>query len=203
MQAAGKVPISLCDAGVQFASLSAHKLHGPKGVGALYVNRRSAFRPLLLGGGQENGRRSGTENVAGIVGFGKAAELAANALPDVESRVRSMRDRLESGLLRDVPGTAINGDRTARVPNTSSVSFGGIEAQGAQLLLDQNGICCSAGSACHTGSLEPSHVLAAMKVSEERMRGSLRFSFSRLNTDAETDRAIEIIPRVVAKLRSL
>ena len=203
VQAAGKIPIRLAEAGVQFASFSAHKLHGPKGVGALYINRRSAFRPLLVGGGQENGRRSGTENVAGIVGFGKAAELAVEALRDQQTRIRAMRDRFESTLLRELPGTAVNGNREARVPNTSSLSFAGIEADAALMLLDQNGICCSAGSACHTGSLQASHVLRAMTLSEARMRGSLRFSFSRFNTEAEVDRAIEVVSRVVAKLRAM
>jgi cysteine desulfurase len=204
VQAAGKVPIALGDDGaVQLASLSAHKLHGPKGVGALYVNRRSAFRPMLIGGGQESGRRSGTENVAGIVGFGKAAALATAALNDVQTRVRAMRDRFETTLLREVPDSAVNGDREARLPNTSSMSFGGIESEAALVLLDQQGICCSAGSACHTGSLQPSHVLRAMKLSDERIRGSVRFSFGRFNTDAEVDRALEIIPRVMAKLRAL
>ena len=203
VQAAGKVPIRLADAGVQLASVSAHKLHGPKGVGALYINRRSAFRPMLLGGGQEEGRRSGTENVAGIIGFGKAAELAAESLDHVQTRVRAMRDRFESTLIAQVPDTFINGNRAARLPNTSSLSFAGIESEAALMLFDQHGLCCSAGSACHTGSLQPSRVLSAMKLSDERIRGSIRFSFSRFNTDAEVDRALEIVPRVIGKVRSL
>ncbi|HSH39654.1 MAG TPA: aminotransferase class V-fold PLP-dependent enzyme, partial [Chthoniobacterales bacterium] len=182
VQAAGKVPMRLADSGVQFASFSAHKLHGPKGVGALYISRRSAFRPMLVGGGQENGRRSGTENVAGIVGFGKAAELAAHAVGDVQTRVGAMRRRFETTLLREVADVCINGNREARIPNTASLSFAGIESEAALILLDQHGICCSAGSACHTGSLRPSHVLSAMRLSGERIRGSIRFSFSRLNT---------------------
>lgn len=203
VQAAGKVPMRLRDMGVQYASFSAHKLHGSKGVGALYVSRRSAFRPMLIGGGQEDGRRSGTENVAAMVGFGKAAELAAQALGEMQTRVRSMRDRFEDALLRDVPGMTINGNRAERVPNTASVSFAGIEAQAALMLLDQQGICCSAGSACHTASLQPSRVLTAMKLTDEQIGGSIRFSFSRFNTDADVDRALEIIPRAIAKLRTL
>ena len=203
VQAAGKIPIHLADASINFCSISAHKLHGAKGVGALYVNRRSAFSPTLFGGNQEGGRRSGTENVASIVGFGKAAELAAQRLQRDETRVRAMRDRFESTLLAAVAGAQVNGDREARLPNTSSLSFTGIEAEAALILLAQHGVCCSAGSACHAGSLEPSHVLRAMALSEERIRGSLRFSFSRFNTDAEVDRALEIIPRVISKLRGL
>ena len=203
VQAAGKVPMHLAETGVQLASFSAHKLHGPKGVGALYVNRRSAFRPMLIGGGQENGRRSGTENVAGIVGFGKAAELAASSLGGMQTRVRAMRDRFEATLSRGVPDCATNGRREARLPNTSSLSFAGIESDAALLLLDQQGICCSAGSACHTGSLQASHVLSAMKLSDERIRGSLRFSFSRLSTAEEVDLALAAIPRAIARLRAM
>lgn len=203
VQAAGKTSIRFADAGLQLASLSAHKLHGPKGVGALYIDRRSAFRPMLIGGGQENGRRSGTENVAGIVGFGKAAEIAAAAVADVQARVRAMRDRFETTLLREVPDCAVNGNREARLPNTSSLSFAGIQSEAALVLLDQQGICCSAGSACHTGSLEASHVLSAMKLRDEQIRGSLRFSFSRLNTDADVDLALAAIPRAIMKLRAM
>ena len=203
VQAAAKIPLRLSDSPINFCSLSAHKLHGPKGVGALYINRRSTFAPTLIGGGQENGRRAGTENVVSIVGFGKAAELAGQLIQEQETRVRTMRDRFESTLLANVPDTQVNGDRAARLPNTSSLSFTRIAADAALLLLDQHGVCCSAGSACHAGSLEPSHVLRAMKLSDERVRGSIRFSFSRFNTDAEVDRALEIIPRVIAKLRGL
>ena len=203
VQAAAKLPIRLADLPIHFCSLSAHKLHGPKGVGALYVNRRSAFAPTLVGGNQEEGRRSGTENVASIVGFGKAAELAAQLMESEQARVRALRDRFESALLAAVPETQVNGDREIRLPNTSSLSFTGIEAEAALILLDQAGVCCSAGSACHTGSLEASHVLRAMHFSDERIRGSIRFSFSRFNTDADVDRALEIIRRVIAKLRAM
>ena len=203
VQAAGKVPIDAAKLPLNFVSVSAHKMHGPKGVGALYINRRTAFRPMLLGGGQEDGRRGGTENVASIVGFGKAAELAIGGIQEQQTRVRSMRDRFEGSLLHDVAGAVINAAGAERLPNTSSISFPGIEADAALLLLDQQRICCSAGSACRTGSLEASHVLRAMKLSEERMRGTLRFSLGRFNTEAEIDRAIAIVARAVAKLRSL
>jgi cysteine desulfurase len=187
---------------INFCSMSAHKLHGPKGVGALYVNRRSAFRPSLIGGGQENSRRAGTENVASIVGFGKAAECAAAALENESAPVRAMRDRFEQTLMREVPGVAINGQGAPRLPNTSSISFGGVESEAALILLDKHRICCSAGSACHAGSLEPSHVLRAMKLDEASARGSLRFSFGRFNTDAEVDQALETVAKVIAKLQA-
>lgn len=203
IQAAGKIPIQLSGLGAHYASVSAHKLHGPKGVGALYVNPRSAFRPSLFGGGQENNRRSGTENVASIVGFGKAAELAAEKLPEEQTRVRALRDRFEKALRARIPDLSINGEGADRLPNTSSVAFPGFEAGAALLLLDQQRLCCSAGSACRTGSLAPSHVLRAMQVSDDRLRGSLRFSFGRFNTEAEMEKAVEIIARAMKKLRSL
>jgi cysteine desulfurase len=203
VQAVGKVPIRLADSAINFLSVSAHKLHGPKGVGALYINRRSAFRPMLFGGGQEKNRRAGTENVASIVAFGKAAELAREAMEDAQTRVRAMRNRFEEGMLAAVPDSFINGNRDARLPNTSSLSFAGIESNAALLMLDQQKVCCSAGSACHTGALQPSHVLRAMNLGEERIRGSLRFSFSRFNTEADVDRALAIVPRTIAKLRAM
>ena len=203
VQAAGKIPIQLNGAPINFCSLSAHKLHGPKGVGALYVNRRSAFRPLLIGGGQENGRRAGTENVASIVGFGKAAERAAESLPADQPRVRALRDRFEASLLANIPDTHVNGDRSARLPNTSSLAFRGIESDAALMLLDHQRVCCSAGSACRTGSVETSHVLRAMALGEESIRGSLRFSFSRFNTEADVDAALGSVSRVVTKLRAM
>ena len=203
VQAAGKIPIQLRGSSINFCSLSAHKLHGPKGVGALYMNRRSAFRPLLIGGGQESGRRGGTENVASIVGFGKAAERAAEMLQEQQTRVRALRDRFETTLLADIPGTEVNGDREARLPNTSSLSFAGVEADAALMLLDRHRICCSAGSACRTGSGETSHVLRAMALPDERIRGSLRLSLGRFNTDADIDRALSDMPRVISKIRAL
>src|SRR5438552_14383214 len=203
VQAIGKVPMRLRDTAINFLSLSAHKFHGPKGVGALYVNRRTSFHPLIAGGGQENERRGGTENVASIVGLGKAAEAASEYLSEGKAHVRSMRDRFEKAVLETVSGAAVNGVGAARIPNTSSFSFEGIESPAALLLLDRYRICCSAGSACRTGSQEASHVLRAMDPSGDRARRSLRFSFSRFNTDAQIDRAIEMVPKVIAKLREM
>jgi cysteine desulfurase len=201
VQAVGKIPIRLRDTAINFLSLSAHKFHGPKGVGALYVNRRTLFSPLVAGGGQENGRRGGTENVASIVGLGKAAELAGKYLADGKCSVRSMRDRFEKSILETVGGASVNGAGALRIPNTSSLSFEGIESSSALLLLDRHGICCSAGSACRTGSQEASHVLRAMNPKGDGARRSLRFSFSRFNTETEIARAIEIVPKVIDKLR--
>ena len=203
VQAIGKIPVRLRDTTINFLSLSAHKFHGPKGVGAVYVNRRTRFRPLIVGGGQENGRRGGTENVASIVGLGKATECAAESLWEEATRVRAMRDRFEKGILESIPGASVNGWSTARLPNTSSFLFDGIESQAALMLLDRHHICCSAGSACRTGSQETSHVLRAMNSSGDGARRSLRFSFSRFNSDAQIDRAIEIMPKVIDKLRQL
>ena len=202
VQAVGKIPIRLRETAINFLSLSAHKFHGPKGVGALYVNGRTRFSSLVAGGGQENGRRGGTENVAGIVGLGKAAELALKHLTDGKCNVRSMRDRFEKGILESVSGASVNGAGALRIPNTSSLSFEGIESSAALLLLDRHGICCSAGSACRTGSQEASHVLRAMNPNGDGARRSLRFSFGRFNTEAEIDRAIETVPRVIEKLRA-
>nr|MDQ6939941.1 cysteine desulfurase NifS [Verrucomicrobiota bacterium] len=203
IQAVGKIPIRLAETKINFLSLSGHKLHAPKGVGALYLNRRAAFRPTLFGGSQENGRRAGTENVASIVGLGKAAERAAEELADEQTRIRAMRDRFEEAILATVPESYVNGDRKARLPNTSSLSFAGIESDAALVMLDQQNLCCSAGSACRTGSLEVSHVLRAMNLAPERLRGSLRFSFGRFNTEADLEKALAIVPRVIAKLRAM
>src|SRR5438093_2286794 len=203
VQAVGKIPICLRDTWINFLSLSAHKFHGPKGVGALYVNRRTRFRPLVVGGGQENGRRGGTENVASIVGLGKAAERAAECMPEEKTHVRAMRDRFEKGILETVPGASVNGADAARLPNTSSFSFDGIESPAALLLLDRHRICCSAGSACRTGSEDASHVLRAMDPSGDGARRSLRFSFGRFNTDSQIDRAIELVPKAIEKLRQM
>jgi len=201
VQATGKIPMSLRDTPINFLSLSAHKFHGPKGVGALYVNRQTRFSPLVAGGGQENERRGGTENVASIVGLGKAAEVALKYLREDKCNIRSMRDRFEKSVLGAVNGTSVNGAGATRLPNTSSVSFEGIESSAALLLLDREGICCSAGSACRTGSQEASHVLRAMNPSEDGARRSLRFSLGRFTTDAEIDCAIEVVPKVIEKLR--
>ncbi len=203
VQVIGKIPIRLRDTAVNFLSLSAHKFHGPKGVGAFYVNRRTRFTPLVAGGGQENGRRGGTENAAGIVGLGKAAELAGKHLIEGKCSVRSMRDRFEKALLETVNGALVNGAGAERIPNTSSLAFEGIESSAALLLLDRHRICCSAGSACRTGSQEASHVLRAMNPKGDGARRSLRFSFSRFNTEAQIDHATEIVPKVIEKLRQM
>jgi cysteine desulfurase len=203
VQAVGKIPIRLRDSAINFLSLSAHKLHGPKGVGALYVKGRAPFLPSIVGGSQENARRAGTENVASIAGLGKAAERAAECSGEEETRVQVMRDRFEENILKKVSDIWVNGAGAARLPNTTNCSFARIESQSALLLLDRHRICCSAGSACRTGSADGSHVLRAMKLPDERQKGSLRFSFGRFNSEADVDWAIDTIPQVMAKLRRL
>ncbi len=203
VQAAGKIAIDAHSAGVDFLSLSAHKLHAPKGIGLLYVRRHTRFHPYIIGGGQERSRRGGTENVAYIVGFGRAAELALANLNDESTRVRRLRDRLEEGILARVPGSFLNGPREPRLPNTCNIAFDGVEAEGILLLLDQAGICVSSGSACTTGSLEPSHVLVAMGCSAGRARSSIRFSLGIYNTDAEVSYVLEQLPPIIERLRAL
>jgi cysteine desulfurase len=203
VQTVGKIPICLRDSAINLLALSAHKFHGPKGIGALYINRRSRFRPSIIGGGQENGRRAGTESAASIVAMGKAAERAAEFLREEQTRVMRMRDRFERGILESVSDASINGAGVARLSNTSNISFAGIESEAGLMLLDRGRVCCSAGSACRTGSHDGSHVLKAMGLAPESVRGSLRFSFGRFNSDTDVDRAIEIIPGVIAKLRGL
>jgi len=200
VQAFGKLPLSLGDAEISFLSMSGHKLHAPKGVGALYVNRRVKLTPLLRGS-QEGGRRGGTQNLASIAGFGKAAELAAEHLGS--RQVMEWRDAFEDHLLANIPGTAVNGDRDRRLPNTTNISFEGIDGEGALILFDQDGLCCSAGSACTSASVNPSHVLKAMGLSNERARASLRFSFGRFNSASDIQRACQIVREVVKKLRAL
>ena len=201
VQAVGRVPFRLNEMRVNFLSLSGHKLHAPKGVGVLYVNRRTKFTPLLTGGGQEGGRRAGTQNTASVVALGKACELAAQQIGHEAMAVKKMRDAFEAGILARVEGVRVNGDRVNRLPNTTSLAFSGVESEAMLMLLDQRGICCSAGSACTTGQHEPSHVLRAMGYDDTRARGSLRFSFGRFNTAAEVARALEIVPEVAAKVR--
>jgi cysteine desulfurase len=202
VQAVGKLPLRINDLGIQFLSLSGHKLHCPKGVGALYVNGRIRFTPWLRGS-QENGRRGGTQNVASIIGLGKAAELAAGHLREDSCKTGNMRDRFEEALLKAAPGTEVNGDRANRLPNTTNIAFEGIESEGALMLLDDRGICCSAGSACTSGSVHPSHVLKAMGFSNHRARSSLRFSFGRFNTDEQVAFASAAVPEIIGKLRRL
>jgi cysteine desulfurase len=201
VQAIGKIPVNLAESKINFLSLSGHKLHCPKGVGVLYVNRRTKFAPYLIGGSQENGKRAGTQNVASIVGLGKACEVAGQNLGHEKKVVRKLRDDFEAGVLAQIEGARVNGDREHRLPNTTNLAFEGIDSEGALMLLDQHHICCSSGSACTTGSVHASHVLKAMGLSDERARASLRFSFSRFNTAEEVEKALEILPKVIGKLR--
>lgn len=202
VQAAGKVRIDVRAADVDLLSLSAHKLHAPKGIGLLYVKKRTKFQPYLVGGHQERGRRGGTENVAGIVGFGRAAELARARLDEQNTRVRAMRDRLEQTIVKTIPRASRNGAREPRLPNTANMAFDGVEAEGVLALLDQAGICASSGSACTSGSLEPSHVLRAMGLPVARARGCVRFSLSFYNTDDDVDELLRLLPGIIAKLRA-
>jgi cysteine desulfurase len=200
VQVVGKLPVSVQMPGLSFLSLSGHKLHAPKGIGAIYASRRVRFTPLLRGS-QEEGRRGGTENVASIVAMGFAAGEATKFLEEEQTRVRALRDRFECCVLETIEGVAVNGDREKRLPNTTNLAFEGIEAEGALMLLDQAGVCCSAGSACTAGSVSPSHVLQAMGLDAAHARASLRFSFGRFNTEEETTTALQILAGVVEKLR--
>jgi cysteine desulfurase len=202
VQTPGKLKIDVRELDVDFLSLSAHKLHAPKGIGLLYAKRRVKYQPYIVGGGQERGRRGGTENVANIVAFGRAAELAMANLNDEDTRVRALRDRLEDGILGSIPGSSRNGAKERRLPNTSNIAFEGVEAEGILMLLDQAGICASSGSACTTGSLDPSHVLTAMGCSAARARSSIRFSLGIYNTEAEVDYVLQHLPSIIEKLRA-
>jgi len=203
VQAVGKLPVNMAKSAVNMLSLSGHKLHAPKGVGALYVRRGTRFAPFLIGGHQEHGRRAGTESVASIVALGKAAEMAREGIDDEQTRVRALRDRLEAALLAGTPGAHLNGHPTQRLPNTSNISFEFIEGESILLRMDRVGIAASSGSACTSGSLEPSHVLRAMGVSYTRAHGSVRFSLSRYNTMDEVEYVIQHLPGIVRELREL
>jgi cysteine desulfurase len=203
VQVPGKLPLDVKRLGVDFLSLSAHKLHAPKGVGMLYVKKRTRYTPYVIGGHQERGRRGGTESVANIVGFGRAAELALATLEDENTRVRALRDRLEGWILTNIPNTVRNGAKEPRLPNTANIAFDFVEAEAVLLLLDQVGICASSGSACTTGSLDPSHVLTAMGVVPMRARGSVRFSLGIYNTSEDVDYVLEHLPRIIQKLREI
>ena len=203
VQSVGKIPVDVKALGVDLLSLSAHKFYGPKGVGALWIRRGLRLTPLLAGGRHERGRRAGTENVTGIIGMGVAARLAAAHLRDEATRLSGLRDRLEEGVLRAVTGTAINGARAPRVPNTTNISFDRIEAESLLIALDLQGIAVSTGSACSSGTLEPSHVLRAMGLPPHRTQNSIRFSLGAATTEADVDRVIAVLPEVVEKLRGL
>ena len=188
---------------VDLLSFSGHKFHAPKGIGALYIKRGARCRPFMIGGHQEEGRRAGTENVPYIVGMAKALQLAAEAYNDEETRVRGLRDRLERAIVERVPCIVVNGRGATRLPNTLNVSCHFVEGEGILYQMSEHGICASSGSACTSGSLEPSHVLRAMKIPDAAVHGSVRFSFSRYNTDADVDRIIEVFPEVISNLRRL
>lgn len=204
-QTVGKIPIDLSGEyqHVDLLSFSGHKLHAPKGIGALYVKRGTPCRPFMIGGHQEESRRAGTENVPYIVGLAKAMELAAANYDDEETRIRRLRDRLETSLERQIPNIQVNGKLAPRLPNTLNVSFHYVEGEGMLYQLSDAGICASSGSACTSGSLEPSHVLRAMKVPLTAVHGSVRFSFSRYNAEEDVDRILDVFPQIVANLRRL
>lgn len=203
VQAVGKVPIDVKKVNVDMLSLSGHKLHAPKGIGALYIRRGTRFSPFMVGGHQEKGRRGGTENVASIIGLGKACELAASHLEDEGSKVKKLRDRLETQILKSIPGSSVNGDINNRLPGTTNISFEYVEGEAILLMLNEYGICASSGSACTSGSLEPSHVLRAMGVPYTSVHGSIRFSLSRYNTEVEIEYILEKIPGIIKRLRNM
>ena len=203
VQAVGKLPIDLKNTAIHMLSLSGHKLHAPKGVGVLYLRRGTRFRPLLRGGHQERGRRAGTENAAAIVALGKAAELAMENLEHENTVVKALRDKLQAGILAAVPNAFATGDVENRLPNTANIAFEYIEGEAILLLLNKQGIAASSGSACTSGSLEPSHVMRAMDIPYTAAHGTVRFSLSRYTTEEEIDRVIEAVPPVVAQLRKL
>jgi cysteine desulfurase len=203
VQAVGKLPINVGEVPVDMLSLSGHKLHAPKGIGALYVRKGTRLGALLVGGHQEHGRRGGTENVPYIVGLGRACELAADTAEEERTRVAGLRDRLEAGLLAACPDATVNGDRDRRLPNTLNVSFHFIEGESILYHLSDLGVAASSGSACTSGSLEPSHVIRAMGVPFTAAHGSIRFSLSRYNTDADVDYVLEHMPGIVKRLRDL
>jgi cysteine desulfurase len=204
VQAIGKIPIDVNQTGVDMLSLSGHKFHSPKGIGALYIRKGTKFAPFMIGGHQERGRRGGTENTASIIGLGKAAQLAsAHLREDGYDRISRLRDKLERTLLETVPNAIINGDPTNRLPNTTSIAFEYVEGEAILLMMNEYGICASSGSACTSGSLEPSHVLRAMGVPFTAAHGSIRFSLSRYNTEDEMDVILEKLPPIIERLRDL
>ncbi|MEA5528014.1 cysteine desulfurase NifS [Dolichospermum sp. UHCC 0684] len=203
VQAVGKIPLNMKTSTIDMLTISGHKIHAPKGIGALYVRRGVRFRPLLVGGHQERGRRGGTENVPGIIALGKAAELELLHLEEVSQRLTKLRDYLEKSLLSHIPDCEVNGDIKHRLPNTTNIGFKYIEGEAILLSLNKYGICASSGSACTSGSLEPSHVLRAMGLAYTTLHGSIRFSLSRYTTEAEIDQVIAVMPEIVDRLRAL
>jgi cysteine desulfurase len=203
VQAAGKIPIDLNSSNVSMLSISGHKLHAPKGIGVLYVRKGTRFSPYLIGGHQEHGRRGGTENVASMIGLGKACELVASKIGEENTRVKALRDHLEAELLQKIPNAEINGGNAQRLPNTTSIAFEYVEGESILLMMDQYGICASSGSACTSGSLEPSHVLRAMGVPFTSAHGTIRFSLSIYNTDEDVDWVIEKLPPIINRLREM
>ncbi len=203
VQVAGKIPLNLKDSPINLLSLSGHKLHAPKGIGVLYARRGTRLATFMHGGHQESGRRGGTENVPGIIALGKACQLAREHLEEENTRVRALRDKLEAGILASCPDSFVNGDLQNRLPNTTNISFEYIEGESILMMLDQFGICASSGSACTSGSLEPSHVLRAMGVPFTAAHGSIRFSLSRYNTEADVDVVIDKMPAIINRLREL
>lgn len=203
VQAVGKIAIDLKNLDIDFLSVSGHKLHAPKGVGVLYIKRGTLFVPFMTGGHQEHGRRGGTENVASLIGLGRACELAGEKMAEENSRVKRLRDRLEGGLLGKIPKSMLNGHRTERLPNTANISFEYVEGEAILLHMNEHGICASSGSACTSGSLEPSHVLRAMGVPFTAAHGSIRFSLSVYNTEEEVDLVIDRMPAIIESLRQL
>ncbi len=203
VQAVGKIPIHLAQMPIDFLSISGHKFHGPKGIGVLYVREGVSFFPLFVGGRQERDRRAGTENVPGIVGLASALKIAVQSISNENTKIGSLRDHLEQGLLRQIPESFINGAKESRIPNTTNITIPGAEAEALLIRLSEAGIAASSGSACLTGALEPSHVLEAMGLSEELAFSSLRFSLSRFTTSEEIDFALQVIPKLVHELREL
>jgi len=203
VQSAGKIPVSVRALGVDLLSISGHKFYGPKGAGVLWAKRGVRLSPFLAGGKQERNRRAGTENVPGVIGMGVAASRALEKMAGEATRLSALRNRLEDGILSSVPNTEVNGVREPRVPNTSNISFDRIEAESLLIALDLEGVAVSTGSACSSGTLEPSHVLKAMNLSSHRAQNSIRFSLGAANTEEEIDRVIAMLPKIVTKLRSL
>jgi cysteine desulfurase len=203
VQVLGKIPFDLTKLPVDYLAVSGHKVHAPKGVGAMFARKGAPFRPFMIGGHQEHGRRGGTENTAGIIALGKACELAMANLAQEAGQVKALRDKLEAGLMAAIPETRLNGDPASRLPNTSNLSFKFVEGEAILLMMDAFGICASSGSACTSGSLEPSHVLRAMGVPFTFAHGSIRFSLSRFNTQADVDLVLKELPGVIERLRQI